>query len=93
MGRTVTRRRRLPLLLGGVGCLVSAAVTEYEGQLATYKGHLPDCPCYRCLFPEPPPPGTVQSCSETGVLGAAGALCIVFAVGHARRSGGANAAG
>jgi len=51
--------------------LVSAAVTEFEGQLATYKGHLPDCPCYRCLFPEPPPPGTVQSCSETGVLGAA----------------------
>jgi adenylyltransferase/sulfurtransferase len=51
--------------------LVSAAVTEFEGQLATYKGHLPDCPCYRCLFPEPPPPGTVPSCSETGVLGAA----------------------
>jgi adenylyltransferase/sulfurtransferase len=51
--------------------LVSAAVTEFEGQLATYKGHLPGCPCYRCLFPEPPPPGTVQNCSETGVLGAA----------------------
>ena len=51
--------------------LVSAAVTEFEGQLATYKGWLPDCPCYRCLFPAPPPPGTVPSCSETGVLGAA----------------------
>jgi adenylyltransferase/sulfurtransferase len=51
--------------------LVSAAVTEFEGQLATYKGHLPGCPCYRCLFPEPPPPGAVQNCSETGVLGAA----------------------
>jgi adenylyltransferase/sulfurtransferase len=51
--------------------LVSAAVTEFEGQLATYKGHEPDCPCYRCLFPEAPPPGTVPSCSETGVLGAA----------------------
>lgn len=51
--------------------LVSAAVTEFEGQLATYKGHLPDCPCYRCLFPEPPPPNTVRSCSDTGVLGAA----------------------
>jgi len=51
--------------------LVSAAVTEFEGQLATYKGHEPSCPCYRCLFPEPPPPGTVPNCSETGVLGAA----------------------
>ena len=51
--------------------LVSAAVTEFEGQLATYKGHLPDYPCYRCLFPEPPPPNTVRSCSEAGVLGAA----------------------
>jgi len=51
--------------------LVSAAVTEFEGQLATYKCHLPDCPCYRCLFPEPPPAGTVPNCSETGVLGAA----------------------
>ena len=51
--------------------LVSAAVTEFEGQLATYKGHEAGCPCYRCLFPEPPPPGTAPSCSETGVLGAA----------------------
>lgn len=51
--------------------LVSAAVTEFEGQLATYKGHEPNFPCYRCLFPEPPPPGTVTNCSETGVLGAA----------------------
>jgi adenylyltransferase/sulfurtransferase len=51
--------------------LVSAAVTEFEGQLATYKGHEPGCPCYRCLFSEPPPSGTVPNCSETGVLGAA----------------------
>ena len=35
--------------------LVSAAVTEFEGQLATYKGHEPGLPCYRCLFPAPPP--------------------------------------
>jgi len=51
--------------------LVSAAVTEFDGQLATFKAHEAGCPCYRCLFPEAPPPGTAPSCSETGVLGAA----------------------
>ena len=53
--------------------LVSAAVTEFDGQLATFKAHDRggSYPCYRCLFPEPPPPGTAPSCSETGVLGAA----------------------
>ncbi|HEY1710958.1 MAG TPA: molybdopterin-synthase adenylyltransferase MoeB [Rhizomicrobium sp.] len=51
--------------------LVSAAVTEFDGQLATFKPHAGEYPCYRCLFLEPPPPGTAASCSETGVLGAA----------------------
>jgi adenylyltransferase/sulfurtransferase len=53
--------------------LVSAAVTEFDGQLATFKAYDRSgaYPCYRCLFPVPPPPGTVPSCSETGVLGAA----------------------
>jgi molybdopterin-synthase adenylyltransferase len=53
--------------------LVSAAVTEFDGQLATFKAYDRggSFPCYRCLFPEPPPPGTAPSCSETGVLGAA----------------------
>ncbi|HEY2010260.1 MAG TPA: HesA/MoeB/ThiF family protein [Rhizomicrobium sp.] len=51
--------------------LVSAAVTEFEGQLSTYKAYEPGLPCYRCLFPAPPPEGTVPNCSETGVLGAA----------------------
>ncbi|HEY1837619.1 MAG TPA: molybdopterin-synthase adenylyltransferase MoeB [Rhizomicrobium sp.] len=51
--------------------LVSAAVTEFDGQLATFKAHDGVHPCYRCIFPEPPPPGTAPSCSETGVLGAA----------------------
>ena len=51
--------------------LVSAAVTEFDGQLSTFKAHQPGCPCYRCLFADAPPAGTVPSCSETGVLGAA----------------------
>jgi adenylyltransferase/sulfurtransferase len=51
--------------------LVSAAVTEFDGQLATFKAHEKGCPCYRCIFPDAPPAGTAPSCSETGVLGAA----------------------
>jgi adenylyltransferase/sulfurtransferase len=53
--------------------LVSAAVTEFDGQLATFKAWDKSgaYPCYRCLFPAPPPAGTTPSCSETGVLGAA----------------------
>ena len=31
-------------------------------------------PCYRCVFPEPPPPGSVPACSEAGVLGALGGV-------------------
>ena len=50
--------------------LVSAAVQGVEGQLSTYKAYLgPPHPCYRCVFPETPPPGLVPSCSEGGVLG------------------------
>lgn len=51
--------------------LVSAAILRFDGQLATYKSHLGDPhPCYRCLFPEPPPQGLVPSCSQGGILGA-----------------------
>jgi molybdopterin/thiamine biosynthesis adenylyltransferase len=51
--------------------LVSAAVLRFEGQLSVFKPHAgPEFPCYRCLYPEPPPPGLVPSCSEAGVLGA-----------------------
>lgn len=51
--------------------LISAAVLRFEGQLATFKPHLDaQGPCYRCLYPEPPPPGLVPSCSEAGILGA-----------------------
>jgi len=51
--------------------LVSAAVLRFEGQLSVFKPHAhPDGPCYRCLYPEPPPAGEVPTCSEAGVLGA-----------------------
>ncbi|MDR3527542.1 MAG: HesA/MoeB/ThiF family protein [Rhizomicrobium sp.] len=49
--------------------LVSAAVSEFSGQLATF--HPGGRPCYRCFIPEAPPEGTVRPCTEAGVLGAA----------------------
>ncbi len=52
--------------------LVSAALGQFEGQLATFRAfdRSGSFPCYRCIFPEPPPPGTVPSCAEGGILGA-----------------------
>jgi molybdopterin-synthase adenylyltransferase len=51
--------------------LVSAAVLRFDGQLSVFKPHAHrGGPCYRCLYPEPPPAGLVPSCSEAGVLGA-----------------------
>ena len=49
--------------------LVSAAILRFDGQLATFKPHQGG-PCYRCLYPAPPPPGQIPSCAEAGVLGA-----------------------
>jgi len=46
---------------------VWGAVFRFEGQASLFA--TPGGPCYRCLFPEPPPPGTVPSCAEAGVFG------------------------
>ena len=47
--------------------LVYGAIQGFEGQLSVFN--LKGGPTYRCLFPEPPEPGTVPSCSDNGVLG------------------------
>ena len=49
--------------------LVSGALLRFEGQLATFRAW-EGTPCYRCLFPTPPPPGSVPRCEEAGILGA-----------------------
>ena len=46
---------------------VHASVHRFDGQVSVFGAA--DGPCYRCLFPEPPPPGLVPSCAEGGVLG------------------------
>jgi adenylyltransferase/sulfurtransferase len=46
---------------------VYGSIFRFEGQASVFA--LPEGPCYRCLFPEPPPPGLVPSCAEGGVLG------------------------
>lgn len=49
--------------------LVSGSMYRFDGQVTTFKPH-EGLPCYRCLYPEPPPKGLVPSCQEAGVLGA-----------------------
>ncbi len=46
---------------------VYGSIFRFEGQASVFG--YPDGPCYRCLYPEPPPPGLVPSCAEGGVLG------------------------
>jgi molybdopterin/thiamine biosynthesis adenylyltransferase len=51
--------------------LVYGAVHRFEGQVSVFDAgrHRGQAPCYRCLFPEPPPPESAPNCSEAGVLG------------------------
>jgi adenylyltransferase/sulfurtransferase len=71
---------------------VHGAVSRFEGQVSVYAPCLGG-PCYRCLHPEPPPPGRVQNCADAGVLGvlpgligtmqATEAIKLILGVGHA----------
>jgi molybdopterin/thiamine biosynthesis adenylyltransferase/rhodanese-related sulfurtransferase len=51
--------------------LVYGAVHRFEGQVSVFDAgrHRGQSPCYRCLFPEPPPPEAAPNCAEAGVLG------------------------
>ncbi len=53
------------VLLGKVN--VYGSIFRFDGQVSVFGAA--DGPCYRCLYPEPPPPGLVPSCAEGGVLG------------------------
>jgi adenylyltransferase/sulfurtransferase len=46
---------------------VYGSIFRFDGQVSVFDGK--EGPCYRCIFPEPPPPGLVPSCAEGGVLG------------------------
>jgi adenylyltransferase/sulfurtransferase len=55
--------------------LITAALGVFDGSLTTIRAHEIGAdgarnPTYRCLFPEPPPPGTIPACAEAGILGA-----------------------
>jgi adenylyltransferase/sulfurtransferase len=66
--------------------LITAALGVFDGSLTTIRAHEKNAagqfnPTYRCLFPEPPPPGTVPACAEAGVIGAlAGVLGSMMAL-------------
>ena len=66
--------------------LITAALGMFDGSLTTIRAHEKNAegefnPTYRCLFPEPPPPGTVPACAEAGVVGAlAGVLGSMMAL-------------
>ena len=69
--------------------LISAALTQWEGQISLY--HPPHFPCYACVFPQAPEAGLAPACAEAGVLsplpGVIGAMMAVEAVKHITGAG------
>jgi hypothetical protein len=63
--------------------VINASIFQFEGQVTVLKPF--EGPCYRCLYPAPPPPGMAPSCNEAGVLGV---LPGVIGVVQARAWGG-----
>lgn len=57
---------------------VYGSIFRFDGQLAVF--YASEGPCYRCMFPEPPPPGMVPSCAEGGVFGV---ICATIGAGQA----------
>jgi molybdopterin/thiamine biosynthesis adenylyltransferase len=47
--------------------VIHGSIFQFDGQVTVFKPH--EGPCYRCLFPSPPPPGAVPNCAEAGVFG------------------------
>lgn len=70
--------------------LLSGAIGAWEGQISLFHPAA-DAPCYHCLFPNDPPPGSTPACSEAGVLGAlagvVGSIMAVEAVKHIAKAG------
>ena len=50
--------------------LVSGAMLQFDGQVSCFKAYEAAKPCYRCLYPSPPPPEIARTCGEAGILGA-----------------------
>ncbi|GAW93745.1 HesA/MoeB/ThiF family protein [Calderihabitans maritimus] len=61
--------------------LVEAGILRWDGMVMTIKPG--EGPCYRCVFPSPPPPGAVPSCQEAGVIGAVAGVMGVLQAGEA----------
>lgn len=66
--------------------LISAAIVQFQGQVGSFYGWLPDAPCYRCFVGDAHDPDECDSCAEQGVLGALVAMVGGLAASEALRA-------